>query len=91
MSKGGEQAPDAPEEVRDLHRAIVLNGQEHAANRVKPYAADSAFARDVKVLEDLGDKLLTATLDHADVTALIRASGPSRRSRRPRRPRRPPW
>src|SRR4051812_22880012 len=40
---------------------------------VKPYAADSAFARDLKVMEDLGDKLLTTTLDQADVTALIRA------------------
>jgi hypothetical protein len=69
----GEQVPDAPEEVRDLHRAVVLNGLERAANRVKPYAEDSAFARDTKVLEDLGDKLLTAALDHADVTALIRA------------------
>jgi hypothetical protein len=69
----GEQVAEAEEEVRDLHRALVLNGLGRAGNRVKPYAPDSAFARDVKVLEDLGDKLLAATLDQADVTALIRA------------------
>ena len=69
----GEQVAEAEEEVRDLHRALVLVGLGRAGNRVKPYAPDSAFARDVKVLEDLGDKLLAATLDQADVTALIRA------------------
>lgn len=69
----GEQVPEAPEEVRDLHRALVLNALDRAANRVKPYAEDSAFARDIKVLGELGDKLLTTTLEQVDVTALIRA------------------
>jgi len=55
IAVGKSQMPD-PEvdnEVRDLHRGLVLDGLDRAGNRVKSYKKDTAFAGAVAVLEAL--------------------------------------